>query len=47
MHQRGELSLEDMHVVPDVYVKNQDLDQDVKHLRIEVERYRDAALLVL
>lgn len=44
MHQKGHLCLEDMDVVPDVYIRNQSLDQDVKHLRIEVERYRDAML---
>ena len=41
--QNGLLHKEDAEVVPDVYVKNQQLDNLVKSLRAEVEDYRDAA----
>ena len=44
LQQRGLLNEEDVGVVPDVYVRNQQLDQEVKHLRVEVEKYREAAM---
>ena len=36
--------MEDVSVVPDVYLKNQQLDHDLKHYRSQMEKYKDAAL---
>ena len=44
LQQRGVLNEEDVGVVPDIYVRNQKLDSEVKYLRKEVNKYRDAAL---
>ncbi len=46
LQQKGQLNEEDVGVVADVYVRNQQLDQEVKHLRVEVEKYREAAMSV-
>ena len=31
-------------MVPDIYTRNQNLDGEIKILKTEVEKYRDAAL---
>ncbi|KAJ8307540.1 hypothetical protein KUTeg_015624 [Tegillarca granosa] len=41
---RGLLCEEDIGVVPDIYTRNQDLDNEIKFLKREVEKYRDAAI---
>ena len=33
-----------MGVVPDIYSRNQNLDSEIKVLKGEVDKYRDAAL---
>ena len=44
LQQRGMLHEEDVGVVPNIYLRNQDLDGTVKFLKREVEKYRDAAM---
>ena len=44
LQQRGFLHDEDVGVVPDIYTRNQNLDGEIKVLKTEVEKYRDAAL---
>lgn len=44
LQQRGFLHDEDVGVVPDIYTRNQNLDGEIKILKTEVEKYRDAAL---
>ncbi|CAG2192150.1 Sperm-associated antigen 16 protein,Flagellar WD repeat-containing protein Pf20 [Mytilus edulis] len=44
LQQRGSLHAEDIGVVPDMYGRNQELDNEVKFLKREVEKYRDAAM---
>lgn len=39
----GELDEEDIAAVPDVYVRNQELDEAVKALRVELRRNQDIA----
>lgn len=41
--QKGLLNEEDVRVVPDIYVKNQQLDDIVSHLRQEVNKFKEAA----
>ena len=41
--QKGKLKAEDAGIVPDIYVKNQDLNDRVKFLQFEVERYKTSA----
>ncbi|KAL9966119.1 hypothetical protein ACROYT_G024139 [Oculina patagonica] len=41
--QEGMLNEEDVRVVPDIYVKNQQLDDLVTHLRQEVNKFKEAA----
>lgn len=43
MQRKGKLSAEDVGVVPDIYLRNQDLDEQVKMLRTEVRRLRGVA----
>ncbi|WAR05260.1 SPG16-like protein [Mya arenaria] len=45
LQQRGYLHEEDVGVVPDIYSRNQNLDSEIKFLKGEVEKYKDAALL--
>lgn len=42
--EKGRLQIEDISVVPDVYLKNQQLDHDLKHYRSQMEKYKEAAL---
>ena len=42
--QKGELKEEDVGIVPDIYVRNQQLDQELKYIRSEMEKYKEAAL---
>ncbi|KAK2140802.1 hypothetical protein LSH36_1240g00010 [Paralvinella palmiformis] len=44
LQQTGELREEDISIVPDIYIRNQQLDQQIKHLHREVTRFRDAAI---
>lgn len=44
LQQRGFLHEEDVGVVPDIYTRNQNLDSEIKFLKAEVEKYKDAAL---
>ncbi|XP_060604185.1 LOW QUALITY PROTEIN: sperm-associated antigen 16 protein-like [Ruditapes philippinarum] len=44
LQQRGFLNEEDIGVVPDIYTRNQNLDSEIKFLKGEVEKYKDAAL---
>ncbi|XP_061182742.1 sperm-associated antigen 16 protein-like isoform X1 [Saccostrea echinata] len=44
LQQRGLLHEEDIGVVPDIYSRNQDLDNDVKFLKQEVNKYKEAAM---
>ena len=46
MQEKGLLNEEDTHVFPDIYARNQHLDDEVKNLRREVNKLRDAALYV-
>jgi cell division protein FtsB len=46
LQQKGLLHAEDIGVVPDMYARNQELDNEVKFLKREVEKYRDAAMYV-
>ena len=46
LQQTGELREEDISIVPDIYIRNQQLDQQIKHLHREVTRFRDAAMWV-
>lgn len=41
--QSGKLKSEESGSVPDVYAKNQQLDDTVKFLKIEVDRFKQAA----
>ncbi|EDV20978.1 uncharacterized protein TRIADDRAFT_31080, partial [Trichoplax adhaerens] len=41
--QKGQLNPEDVSVVPDIYTKNDLLDQDIKVLHGEVEKFKTAA----
>ena len=41
--QSGKLKPEDAGTVPDVYAKNQQLNDNVKFLQLEVERFKSAA----
>ncbi|XP_071789054.1 sperm-associated antigen 16 protein-like [Asterias amurensis] len=43
LQQRGLLNEEDVKVVPDVYVRNQQLDLQVKTLRRDLDKFKDAA----
>ncbi len=43
MQRKGKLSAEDVGVVPDIYLRNQDLDEQVKMLRGEVSRLKSVA----
>ena len=40
---KGQLQEEDVGVVPDIYLRNLDLDEQVKTLQIEVAKMRDVA----
>ena len=42
--QRGELKEEDVGIVPDIYIRNQQIDQQLKYVSAELEKYRDAAM---
>lgn len=42
--QKGKLHTEDIGVVPDIYSRNHQLDQELKHLRSELERFKMAAM---
>lgn len=44
LQQRGLLHEEDIGVVPDIYSRNQDLDHEVKFLKHEVAKYKEAAM---
>ncbi|XP_076456214.1 sperm-associated antigen 16 protein-like isoform X2 [Babylonia areolata] len=44
LQQRGLLHEEDIGVVPDIYSRNSDLDSEVKFLKTEVVKFRNAAL---
>ena len=44
LQQRGLLHEEDSGVVPDIYSRNSDLDSEVKFLKQEVNKFRNAAL---
>nr|KAG5692362.1 hypothetical protein BaRGS_007975 [Batillaria attramentaria] len=44
LQQRGLLHEEDIGVVPDIYSRNSDLDSEVKFLKQEVVKFRNAAL---
>ncbi len=44
MVQKGALKQEDVGYVPDIYVRNQQLDQELKYLRAELDDYRQATL---
>ncbi|KAH3703206.1 sperm-associated antigen 16 protein-like [Dreissena polymorpha] len=44
LQQRGFLHEEDVGIVPDIYTRNQNLDSEIKFLKGEVEKYKDAAL---
>ena len=44
LQQTGRFTENDLGVVADIYCKNEDLDNEVKNLRIDVKKYRDAAL---
>ncbi|KAI8619198.1 WD40-repeat-containing domain protein [Chytriomyces sp. MP71] len=41
--QKGSLSLEDRVIVPDVYIKNQELSDSIQKLRIDVDNYKEIA----
>eukprot|EP00002_Diphylleia_rotans_P021042 TRINITY_DN408_c0_g1_i6.p1 TRINITY_DN408_c0_g1~~TRINITY_DN408_c0_g1_i6.p1 ORF type:complete len:545 (-),score=100.08 TRINITY_DN408_c0_g1_i6:56-1690(-) len=43
LQQQGKISPEQAGVVPDVYVKNQALDDVIRKLRVEIEEYREIA----
>lgn len=43
-HEKGLVSADGVEFVPDVYTKNQNLEQDVQHLQKEAEKFRLAAL---
>ena len=47
LQQRGLLNEEDVKTVPDIYTRNQQLDSQVKLLRSEVEKFKNAAKYVL
>ena len=38
---KGQLQEEDVGVVPDIYLRNLDLDEQVKTLQVEVAKMRD------
>ncbi len=42
--QKGELRQKDVGTVPDVYQRNQHLDQELQFLRAELDKYKEAAL---
>jgi len=44
LQQRGYLNEEDIGVVPDIYTRNQDLDGEIKFLKGEVYKFKEAAL---
>ncbi|XP_074652533.1 sperm-associated antigen 16 protein-like [Tubulanus polymorphus] len=44
LQQKGLLNEEDVDVVPDIYIRNQQLDNEVKFLRTERDRFKDAAV---
>ncbi|XP_064643835.1 sperm-associated antigen 16 protein-like [Lineus longissimus] len=44
LQQKGLLNEEDIGVVPDIYARNQSLDEELKHLKLERDRYKEAAL---
>lgn len=44
LQQRGFLNEEDVGVVPDIYTRNQTLDSEIKFLKGEVEKFKEAAL---
>merc|ERR1712226_724522 len=44
LQQIGKLSLEDVGIVPDIYMRNQQLDHEVKHIKNELAKFKDAAL---
>ena len=41
--QKGKIKIDDIGVVPDVYLRNQELSDKVKYLQSEVQRYKTAA----
>eukprot|EP00947_MAST-08B_sp_MAST-8B-sp1_P002546 g2546.t1 len=43
MQSKGKLSEEDVGVVPDIYLRNQDLDEQVKLLKDEVDKMKEIA----
>ena len=43
-HEKGLIAADGVEFVPDVYTKNQNLQQDVQHLQKEAEKFRLAAL---
>jgi WD40 repeat protein len=43
MQEKGLLNEEDTRIVPDIYTRNQQIDNEVKSLRREVEKLRNAA----
>ncbi|CAB3989769.1 sperm-associated antigen 16 -like [Paramuricea clavata] len=43
LQERGLMNKEEVQVVPDIYIRNQHLDDLVKSLRDEVRRFKDAA----
>ena len=44
MQQRGLLPAEEVGVVPDIYTKNYQMTHDLKNLRREMNKYKEAAL---
>ena len=43
MQEKGLLNEEDTRIVPDIYTRNQQIDNEVKSLRREVKKLKDAA----
>lgn len=44
LNEKGLISADDTAVVADVYCKNEDLEQQVRHLRDEAEKFKVAAM---
>ena len=46
LQEKGQLNIEDIGLVPDVYTNNQVLDQELKQTRSDLEKFRNAAMCV-
>jgi hypothetical protein len=44
LQQKGEFCDKEVGITPDIYVKNQRLEQEVLYLKQEVEKFKSAAL---